>query len=212
MKLFRSLLLAAVLPFLASTPTFAQQAPLSMPTQLQGKAEVVGSTDADFAKADSPSAIKPEGQGGISQGLVVRLTADVPVYRMWSGPTKKDSRGNTNRLGQWWSYDAPNGTQAGYRTDYEICMGWNDLTWVATCTLKKGAVVVVGPGQSVSAATCGDATGKESYPANSTDWQVYVSKAWARMPGELECPPEAADYEADLNDISKKKAAAEPAK
>ena len=215
MKLFRSLLLTALLPFMATSTSFAQQAPLSLPAQLQGKAEVVNSTDADYVKADSPSAIKPDGQGGLSQGLVVRLTADVPVYRMWSGPTKKDSRGNTNRLGQWWSYDAPNGPQTGYRTDYEICMGWNDLTWVATCTLKKGAVVVIGPGQSVSAATCGDATGKESYPANATDWQVYVSKAWARMPGELDCPADTADYEADLNDISKKKAAApaaEPAK
>ena len=107
-------------------------------------------------------------------------------------------------MGQWWSYDAPKGDQAGYRKDYEICMGWNDLTWMATCTLKKGSVVVVGPGQSVSAQTCGDPSGQESYPANAEDWQVYVDKAWARS-AELSCPPESADYEVNPANIATKK-------
>ena len=184
------------------------ETPLALPAALQGKAEVVAATDPDYARADAASAVKPAGQGGISQGLVVRLTADVPVYRMWSGPDKKDSRGNTNRIGQWWSYDAPQGALTGYRTDYEICQGWNDLTWVATCTLQKGAVVVIGPGQSVSAETCADPFGKEAYPANAEDWQVYVSKAWTRLgtDKELNCPADTADYLADPADISKPKA------
>lgn len=197
-------LFGAVVALLTSLPALA--ADLALPKKLEGKAVVLPSTDPNYARADAASAVKPAGQGGLTEGLVVQLTEDVPVYRMWSGPTKKDSRGNTNRMGQWWSYDAPTGPVTGYRTDYEICTGWNDLTWVATCTLKKGAVVVIGPGQSVSAESCGDVTGKETYAANLEDWQVYVSKAWARGT-ELVCPAETSDYEADPQDISKPKAA-----
>ena len=97
------------------------------------------------------------------------------------------------------------GLVSGYRADYEICNGWNDLTWVATCTLKKGSVVVIGPGQSVSAESCGDPTGQETYAANLEDWQVFVSKAWSRS-AELVCPADTSDYEANPADISKPKA------
>ncbi len=190
---------------LLSAPLASAAEPLALPTKLQGKAVVLTSTSADYARADTASAVKPAGQGGLTEGLVVQLTEDVPVYRMWSGPAKKDSRGNTNRIGQWWSYDAPTGPVSGYRTDYEICNGWNDLTWVATCTLKKGSVVVIGPGQSVSAESCGDPTGQETYAANLDDWQVFVSKAWSRS-AELVCPADTSDYEANPADISKPKA------
>lgn len=191
-----------------TTPPAAEPAAagvITLPAMLAGKAEVLADTDADHARGDLAGALKQPGEGGLSAALVVRLTADVPVYRMWSGPDKKDSRGNTNRLGQWWSYDRPTGTQASYRTAYEICEDWNELTWVVTCTLKAGAVVTIGPGQSVSAATCGDETGKEQYPANPDAWQVFVSKAWTRLGAdkELDCPDEAQDYIADLTDISR---------
>jgi hypothetical protein len=189
----------------------AEASPLALPAQLQGKAVIVPKGDPDEARADLASAVKAPGEGGISPALVVRLTADVPVWRMWNGPAKKDANGRTNRLGQWWSYDAPHGTQQQYRTAYEVCLPWNELIYVAKCTLKKGAVVAIGPGNSVSPKTCGDPLGKEAYPAAPNDWQVWISKVWAR-PQELECPAETADYEADPTDISKpKKAAAKPA-
>ncbi len=190
-----------------TTPPGAEPAtagPIALPATLAGKAVVLASSDADHARGDVAGAVKPAGEGGLSEALVVRVTADIPVYRMWSGPEQKDSRGNTNRLGQWWSYDAPTGTQAGYRTAYEICEDWNELTWVVTCTLKAGAVVAIGPGQSVSAATCGDETGQEQYPANPNNWQVFVSKAWTRLgpDKELDCPDEAKDYVANASDIA----------
>ncbi|WP_293999794.1 hypothetical protein [Sphaerotilus sp.] len=177
-----------------------------LPTQLAGKAEVLVSTDADYPRAVITSAVKAAGDGGVVEGTVIRLKQDVTVWRLWSGPTKKNASGLTNRIGGWWAYDAPKGTQAQYRTAYEICNGWNDLTWVAKCTLKAGAVVVIGPGQSVSAQTCGDVTGAETYPANQKDWQTYVDKPWAR-PTELVCPADTEDYEANPADISKAKAA-----
>lgn len=181
---------------------FAVADELALPKKLEGKATVLEASDPDYARAVIGSAVKPEGQGGVSAGLVVKITQDLPVYRMWNGPEKKDARGNTNRLGGWWSYDAPKGPVAKYRKDYEICQTWNDLTWVATCTLKAGAVVVIGPGQSVSAETCGDPTGKEHYAANAKDWQVYVDKPWTRA-AELECPAETSDYAANPKHIAK---------
>lgn len=181
-----------------------------MPRQLRGKAVLLEATDPDYARADVAGGVKPPGEGGITEALVVRLTADVPVWRMWNGPAKKDARGNTNRLGQWWAYDPPVGSQEAYRKNYEICIAWNDLTWVAKCTLRKGAVVAIGPGNSVTAKTCGDPAGKETYPVNERDWQVWISKAWARLGAdkELDCPPETADYEANLANITKAKAPA----
>jgi hypothetical protein len=176
-------------------------APLSLPKQLLGKAVVVAADDPDASRADLASAVKPPGEGGITQGLVIRLIADIPVWRLWSGPTKKDANGRDNRMGQWWGYDPPRGTQAVYRTAYEICQPWNDLTWVAKCTLKKGAVVAIGPGNSVSAKVCGDPTGKETYPANTHDWQVWISKIWERNK-EIECPAATLDYEDDAADIA----------
>src|SRR5262249_55391113 len=142
--------------------------------------------------------------------IVVRLTQDLTVFRMWNGPAKKDANGRTNRLGQWWAYDAPHGTQQQYRSDYEICLAWNDLTYVAKCTLKKGAVVAIGPGNSVSPKTCSDPRGKETYPANPRAWQVWISKVWARAP-EFECPAETVDYEADPSDVSHPKKGVKPA-
>src|SRR5277367_2874545 len=185
----------------APAPPPAELPPLSMPAELQGKAVILAATDPDASRADLASAIKPPGQGGITQGLVVRLTADIPVWRLWSGPARKDANGRTNRMGQWWGYDAPHGTQAAYRTAYEICLPWNDLTYVAKCTLKKGAVVAVGPGNSVSAKVCGDPTGKETYPVNTRDWQIWISKIWERGK-EIECPAETVDYEDDSADIA----------
>jgi hypothetical protein len=72
---------------------------------------------------------------------------------------------------------------------------------VATCTLTRGAVVVIGPGQSVSAETCGDPTGREKYPPNERDLQVYIRSAWSRT--DLSCPDERQDYQNDPRDIAR---------
>src|SRR5580692_45428 len=87
--------------------TAAAPCAVPLPAQLAGKAVPVAADDPDAARADLASAIKVPGQGALAQGIVVRLLADVPVWRMWSGPEKKDASGRTNRMGQWWAYDAP---------------------------------------------------------------------------------------------------------
>lgn len=190
-------------PLQTSAP--ASPAPLALPAALNGKAQVLGPQDPDYARAVVSAAVQPAGRGGVSEALVIRFTQDTPVYRLWSGPDRKDARGNTNRIGGWWSHEAPRGSSAAYRVNYAICAGWNELTWVATCTIKAGAVAAIGPGQSVSAETCGDPTGKEQYPANARDWQMYVDKPWTRS-SELVCPPDSSDYEADATDIARARA------
>lgn len=187
-----------------STIKPTQHDDLSLPQQLVAKAIVLNSSDPDYSRAMLTNAEKPPGKGGISSGLVVKVTQDISVYRLWNGPAKKDTNGNTNRLGSWWSYDPPSGSIAAYRISYEVCNAWNDLTWLATCTLKAGSVVAIGPGQSVTAETCDDKTGVENYPPNTREWQTYIDKPWSR-PQELQCPDVTADYEVDPDDISKRK-------
>lgn len=198
-----ALLVLAVLAGCATAPPN----PLGLPASLQGRAELVKLDDPAYEQAVPWNALKAPGTGGVLGVAVVRLSEDVPVYRLWNGPGSAPAGGNTNRLGGWWSTDMPTGPVAQYRRDYEVCASWNQLTWRASCMLRRGSVVAVGPGQSVSAQTCGDANGLESYPANRVLWQVYVDKPWAR-PQELVCPPEAQDIEVDPNDVSKPKVAA----
>jgi hypothetical protein len=85
-----------------------------------------------------------------------------------------------------------------------VCEKWDTLRFVATCTLRRGSVVVIGPGQSVSAQTC-DSPG-ESYPPNERDFQLYIHDAWKRTgqpDSELSCPDASRDYQNDPRDISK---------
>ena len=174
-------------------PDVVLPTPDPMPAAFVGHAVVLAADDPDFDRAHVVEAVKMPGAGGVTEALVVRITEDVPVWRMWSGPDKLYGGGRTNRIGQWWTPDAPQGTVAQYRVDYEICAAWNDLAWVAQCTLKAGAVVAVGPGQSVSAETCG-AEG-ESYPA-SNHIQLFVWQPWTQ-PEALVCPDVSADHAVD---------------
>ncbi|WP_291722715.1 hypothetical protein [Magnetospirillum sp. 64-120] len=190
-----------VLPLAACAGTMDTSRP-AIPGQISGKAEIVAASDPAWGQANVAAAEKPPGLGGVSQAVVIRLNQDVAVYRMWNGPQQG---ARSNRMGGWWAFDKPKGTREGYRRAYEICGTWNDLKRVAVCTLKKGAVVAIGPGQSVSAETCKDESGHETYGANPQDWQVYVDQAWNR-PETLACPPEDLDYEADPADVSTPKA------
>jgi hypothetical protein len=181
----------------ACAPMATAERPLVLPASLEGKATVLEPADPAYAQGNVAAAIKAAGQGGVSAALVIRLSQDMPVYRMWNGP----QAANNNRLGSWWAFDAPAGTREGYRRAYEICGGWNELQWVAACTLKQGTVVVIGPGQSVSPEVCADASGYERYEANGRAWQVYVNQAWNRTEA-LACPPADKDYRADPANVA----------
>ena len=168
--------------------------------------ELVAPGDAGYAAADPTGATGEPGTGKVTKPFVVRLTKDLPVYRLWAGPDVRDAQGRTSRIGQWWTFESPSGTLANFRRRYEVCVQWDSLRWVAQCTLRRGALVVIGPGQSVSAETCGDPTGRESYPVNDRDLQVYIHEAWTRTGtpnGDLSCPDESRDYRDDPENIAK---------
>src|SRR3954466_460158 len=71
--------------------------------------ELVPPADPAYVAADPAGATPGRGVGGVSKPCVVRLTRDVPVYRLWAGPAVKDAQGRTSRIGQWWTFDAPKG-------------------------------------------------------------------------------------------------------
>jgi hypothetical protein len=172
-------------------PIAPETPPIELPPSLKGHAFVLSKAYME-AEGVKPELVEGEpGQGKMVKGQwqLVKLTEDIPVWRLWAGPQKRDSHGNTNEYGAWWSADAPTGTRKGYRAQYQICKAWNDLTWVTRCTLKKGAVVVVGPGNSVAPPSCGEGS-TEAYPENDHDWQMWISKPWERhgAGGILECP------------------------
>jgi hypothetical protein len=177
-----------------------------IPREMAASLELVAATDASYADANAAGATGVPGEGKVTRPYVVRLTRDVPVYRLWAGPAVLDQQGRTSRIGQWWTFERPAGTLASFRRRYEVCEKWDTLRWVAQCTLRRGSVVVIGPGQSVSAETCGDSSGRESYPANDRDFQVYIHDAWKRTgpPREdLSCPDQSRDYQNDPRDIAK---------
>ena len=179
---------------------------LTLPADLAASVVILAPGADGYERADIQTAVESPGEGKVSRAIVIRLTRDIAVYRLWSGPDKVEN-GRTNRIGSWWTHDRPRGNVRQYRTSYEVCAVWNDLTWVATCTLRKGAVVAIGPGNSVSAATCGDKTGKEKYPPNEHNWQLYVSRAFERIgpDKELDCPDPDKDYEAQPGNLAKPK-------
>ncbi len=195
----RSLCLLAIA--LLSLPALARGGALQLPPRLKGKAVVLAPSDPDYARAALDKGVKVRGGGGLSAGIVVKLNADLVVYRLYNGPKWTDSQGRNNRFGQWWTYDRPHGTQTDFRRDYAVCQGWNEVSWVTTCKLKKGSVVAIGPGQSVDQDTC--AKKGESYPANQRDWQIWISEAWSRNNQEIVCPSTTKDYLADRREVSR---------
>ena len=179
---------------------------IALPRAVASSVELVAPGDGAYASADPGGATGEPGTGKVTKPFVVRLTRDLSVYRLWSGPNVRDGQGRTSRIGEWWTFDRPSGTLAGFRRRYEVCEKWDTLRWVATCTLRRGAVVVIGPGQSVSADTCGDPSGRERYPGNDRDFQVYIREAWNRLGtpnGDLICPDERRDYQNDPGNIAK---------
>jgi hypothetical protein len=178
----------------------------AIPDPVRSSLTFLSTNDSAYSAADPMGATGAPGEGRVVRAFVVRLEKDIRVYRLWSGPDVLDRSGHTSRLGSWWTFDRPTGSRDSYRRRYEVCEGWNTLTWVASCVLRKGAVVVIGFGQSVSENTCDNRERHESYPQNDRDLQVYIHNAFQRTslePPELLCPEQNQDYEDDRDDVSK---------
>ncbi|WP_108651531.1 hypothetical protein [Dongshaea marina] len=107
-------------------------------------------------------ALGKEGEGNLCQGEVYKVIEDTTVYRAWN------SSYQGSKLGKWWSFDKPSGETRQYRLDNALCPSFSPIDMLETCTLKAGADVVIGTGQS---AMCSKYS---TYPASSVK-QVYIS-------------------------------------
>jgi len=168
------------------------QADFHLPNEIMDKVEVVSIFDlnqvvtptekANYAEqwhvfADLiGNALKPEGKGGVYEGKVLKVKKTFPVFRVY---TKKvdPKTGRNNRFGGWWAHAAPPKglSKTGYRQRYEICENFNhDLDRVLQCWIYPGALLLIGPGQSVDEDTC-NKTG-ESYVADTgkENLQIFV--------------------------------------
>ena len=184
------LALVAAVTVLAGCTTLQRPPSDELPTALRGRAVVLQPDDPAYGHAMAASAVAPSGGGGISRAVVLRIVEPVQVWRLWSGPEVRNAKGYTNRLGPWWSWAEPSGPVDRYRSDYAICLSWNDLTWRAACTLRAGAVVAIGPGQSVSPAQC-----RETVPAECQEAAKPQSgPGRSGLPATCEIPVRAERY------------------
>lgn len=105
-------------------------------------------------------------EGKLCQGqvYVAKQNAHILLFRSW------DSTRTMSELGEWWALKSPRGDIAEYRRDYQICYQDTPLDKLTLCSLKAGAKVVIGTGQSM---TCSDSV---SYQVSATK-QVYVENA-----------------------------------
>ncbi len=122
------------------------------------------------------NALEPEGNGGVYEGKILKVKKIFPIFRVY---TKKGDpkTGRNNRFGGWWTHIPPGKgiSKADYRRRYEICESFNrDLDRVVQCWIYPGALLLVGPGQSVSEDTCGKPG--ESYASDSgkDNLQIYI--------------------------------------
>ncbi|MEM7408344.1 MAG: hypothetical protein AAF458_23850 [Pseudomonadota bacterium] len=111
------------------------------------------------------SALGAPDDGKLCQGQAYELrpAARVRVFRAFN------STNPNSRLGRWWVFDKPAGPVASYRARYEICYQWSALDKLVQCTLKPGARIVLGTGQS---ARCSEFL---TYPVSEAQ-QIYVAE------------------------------------
>ena len=106
-------------------------------------------------------ALGSSGNGKLCEGRVYEAVEEVTVYRVWN------SEKSYTQYGRWWSFEQPVGPKSKYRKANGICPSWSELDVMSRCSIKVGAKVVVGPGQS---AQCKDFT----YSKSATN-QVYIN-------------------------------------
>jgi hypothetical protein len=171
------------------------RADFSLPPELREKVDVVSTFDSNQVVTATEQAAYAEqrrvatdlignalmavGKGGVYEGKVVRVRQAFPIYRVYSA--REYARTGRSRIGGWWTSVPPGRgiSRAEYRRRYEICESFNpDLDRVVACRVYPGALLVIGPGQSVDEKTCGRAG--EGYAADSgkRNLQVYLADAF----------------------------------
>ncbi len=122
------------------------------------------------------NALKPEGKGGVYEGKVLNVKKPFPIFRVY---TKKENpeTGRNNRFGGWWIHVPPGkGTsKSDYRRRYEICESFNhDLDRVVQCRIYPGALLLIGPGQSVNEDLCGKKGESYASDTGKENLQIFI--------------------------------------
>jgi len=96
------------------------------------------------------SAVRVPDSGGVrcAEVFQVKPGAEVRLHRAFGGKGW--------RFGRWWTLHRPGSDSTSYREGYEICRAWNSLDSLASCPVKPGTRLAIGPGQS---AVCGSEPG-----------------------------------------------------
>lgn len=120
---------------------------------------------------------KGPGKGGIRCAQTFKATEGATFHRLYdSGRTPQGAQ----KGGRAWTleqYAAGN----DYRKKMAVCTGWNDFAHSTVCVIKPGATayVYVGPGESVSEATCSAAAGGhtpgEKYEVNAALQVIFAT-------------------------------------
>lgn len=102
----------------------------------------------------------------MSSGFYMEARDKVTIYRCYDNE-------NSRRFGSYWAFEPPEGSHDEYRRAYAMCREWNVMTFCTACTLPKGALVFIGPGQSMD---CRGPSGR--YRMRESDvLQIYVPNA-----------------------------------
>merc|ERR1711920_228572 len=101
----------------------------------------------ELARSAEKYALKPPGEGGILDFMIVRTKWSVPMNRLYGG--------SAARCGYWWNmpfYEtvSPAETLTTQRLAKAsgVCPEWNTDREVVSCQVKKGWAFIVGQGQS----------------------------------------------------------------
>lgn len=121
----------------------------------------------------SYSGVKPDGQGGVCNGQVFKVTKS--GLRLWRVASSSDPQG---AMGGWWSFaksDQDFTSRAKWRVANAVCKGWNPTaSHIFSCRIKPGALLLVGGTQSAYCSKT-SAGGADSY-AQSPTTQVSVGR------------------------------------
>lgn len=151
---------------LLSTPTAAPECAgnMELPVEFSRK----------FTAISEPQllaqSIGEEGEGKLCQGqvYVAKKSTQIMLFRAWNGSDP------ASEFGEWWALKSPRGQIAQYRSDYQICYQNTPLDKMTLCSLKAGAKVVIGTGQSESCSA------SLAYPSSAKK-QVYLANADADL-------------------------------
>lgn len=148
---------------------------MALPVEFSRKFTAVSDPDLLAQSIGKPS------EGRLCQGqvYVAKHNTQIMLFRGWNGSNP------ASEFGELWALKSPRGQIAQYRRDYQLCYQDTALDKMTLCSLKAGAKVVIGTGQSVTCSSSLD------YPSSAKK-QVYLANADADL---FDC----SSYNAEFN-------------